>query len=260
VIDDGISTLGTTPGTRVDSLVGAKDFTPQNAMHEMTHAIGVGCHADAVTYDDYGNSFCIMGASRGARGFNDQRLGLTLAPAGIGIDLSHALSGPGLCAPYLYVAGWLDTVANTTALPRHPASGSTFTLDANQGAPRHGSTQRIALTLGDLPQQPGDPSQYWIEYRHPSGFDRNIDRSAPDASPDYPPEGVLVLHEVEFLAARCVDLHGYLRATVAAAVGMTLPVKAGLSLRVDQVDATRQRVELSVVLSRAVPHAHQNKP
>jgi hypothetical protein len=244
LIDDGISTLGTTPS---DSLVGALDFTPQTAMHEIAHSNGVCCHADVGTYDDYANAFCVMGSSGGARGFNDQRLRISLRPLGIGHDLSHARSGPGICAPYLYAAGWLDSVANTTAIPGAATRGSTFTLDANQGAPSFGSTTRVALTVGGLPRRVGDPSQYWIEYRHPSGADRAIDRAAPGATPDFPSGGLVMVHEVQLLSGRCVDLHSYLRGTVAATRGSTLQVNAGLSLRVTGVNAARRRVQLTVV-------------
>lgn len=243
VIDDGVSTLGTTPS---DSLVGALDLTPQTAAHEMLHSSGVCSHADKETYDDYQDAFCIMGASTLARGFVNQQLSLPLAPMGIGRDLTHALSGPGVCTPYLYVAGWLDSVANTTALPLAHARGATFVLDANQGAPRFGSTSRVALTSGPIPQRVGDPAQYWVEYRHPSGDDRGINRASASANPDLPTEGVLMVHKVEMLSARCTDLHAYLRNTVGAKQGNTLRVNAALSFRVSEVDAVQRRVWLAV--------------
>ena len=122
IIDDGVSTLGTTPG---DSLVGALDFTPQNGMHEITHTNDVCSHADEITFDDYGDVFCIMGASRASRGFIDPSLILYTSA---GSDDSHALTGPGICTPYLLAAGWLDEVANTTALPPARRQGTHFCL------------------------------------------------------------------------------------------------------------------------------------
>ncbi|MBV9268763.1 MAG: hypothetical protein JO061_21520 [Acidobacteriaceae bacterium] len=246
IIDDGVSTGGTTSG---DSLVGALDFTPQNGMHEMTHTNNVCAHADKFTLDDYGDVFCIMGASHAARGFIDPDLTFQ-TPSGS--DDSHALSGPGICTPYLLAAGWLDEVANTTALPLTPVPAKTFVLDANHGAPEFGSTNNVALTLGSTPRTPGDAAQFWVEYRQPSGSDIAINRPNPHANPDLPDGGVLIVRKVQIfnqtVFPRCGGaLHSFLQAYVGAAPGNVLSVTDGYSLRVVTVDLASSRIEVAIV-------------
>jgi hypothetical protein len=242
VIDDGTSSGGTTPS---DSLVGALDFTPQLASHEMTHAFGVCPHADLATYDDYGDQFCVMSKGPVARSFENSRLTIVNTP------FTHATTGPGICAPYLYVAGWLDYAANVAGIPTSAIAQNTgaaiTTIFANQGAPPPGSDRRIALAVGDVPKTTGDPAQYWIEYRHPSGFDRKITEPVVTHVPDMPQEGVVVLHEVSFLAARCTGLHSYVRKGVGAVAGNRLEVPAfGVAVRVIAVDATKPLVNLAI--------------
>lgn len=242
LLDDGVSTLATTPS---DSLMGAFDFVPQTAMHELTHTNGVCCHADRFTPDDYGDTFCVMGASRAARGFADPALLLPNVPQG---PDWHAIAGPGLCTPYLFVAGWLDVVANTTALPSTPRSGATFILNANQGAPPFGSDNKIALTLGGFPTTATDPPQFWVEYRHPSGFDSDINRPGPHFNPDLPAAGVLIVRTVQILNPRCPgSLHSYLQAFVGAAPGNTLVVTGSYSLQIVNVNPIQKTIEVKIL-------------
>ncbi|GLV60412.1 hypothetical protein KDH_72320 [Dictyobacter sp. S3.2.2.5] len=244
ILDEGISTSGTTPS---DSLVGAIDFTPQLAAHEMTHAFGVGPHADRYTAtgpQEYADPFCVMGRGNTARSFANPRLTLLSA------NYTHDTTGPGICAPYLYVAKWLDYQKNveqleTSAMDQN-AGGAIITLNANQGAPGPGRTERIALTIGTLPTQANGQSQYWIEYRHPSAFDRGVDRPVSTTTPDLPPEGALVLHDVRFDAARN-SLHSYLISWVGANGGSVLDLPAsGYQLRVTSTDTTGRRVFLAL--------------
>ncbi len=243
MLDDGISTLGTTPS---DSLVGELDFVPQTAMHELTHSNGVCCHADLITPDDYGDSFCVMGASRAARGFVDQTL--LLPNLRQGADY-HAIAGPGICTPYLFVAGWLDLAANTTALPSIPVSGTSFALDANQGAPPFGSESQVALTLGSTPTKATDPAQYWIEYRYPTAFDGAINRPNPHANFDLPAAGVLIVRKVQILGlGRCIgSLHSFRQAYVGVAPGDTLTITTGYTLLITNVDTTQRRIQVKIL-------------
>ena len=239
IINDGISTLGTTPN---DSLVGALGFAPRVTMHEMTHSFGVCCHADSNTYDDYGDPFCIMGSTGGARSFDNPRLAFSSQ------DAPHTASGPGICAPYLFVAGWLDRVANITALPAlSQAIGSTITLDANQGAPSFGSFSQIALTIGGVPKNINDPPQYWVEFRITRNFDRAIDTPPLSTIPDIAGHGVLLLHEVRFLAARCTALHSSLKGFVGASQGNTLTLPDGRALKIANVNSGQGKVSLVII-------------
>lgn len=241
IIDDGVSSGGTTPS---DSLLGIFPLTPQLAKHEMTHAFGCCPHADQSSYDDYGDPFCVMGKGSIARSFENQRL---LYPG----TYTYSTSGPGICAPYLYVLGWLDFRANvasvtTAAIPENTGA-AIVTISANQGAPPPGAPQRIALALGDTPKAVGDPSQYWIEYRHPSRFDRQINMPVSTATPDLPGDGVVILHEVSYLVQRCSSLHSYVRGWTGAQIGNRLPVPAfGINVYVVGVNAAGLTVALNL--------------
>jgi hypothetical protein len=215
-------------------------------MHELTHSNGVCCHADRFTLDDYRDSFCVMGASRGARGFVDQTLLLPGIPQGADY---HALAGPGICTPYLLEAGWLDVVANTTALPANPVSGTSFVLDANQGAPPFGSESQVALTLGSTPTKATDPAQYWIEYRYPIVFDSAINRPNPRANFDLPSAGVLIARKVQiFNQWRCSgSLHSFLQASVGTSIGNTLTITAGYTLQIANLDPAQKRIQVTIL-------------
>jgi hypothetical protein len=241
IIDDGISSAGVTSS---DILLAASTFTPQETGHEVTHAFGVGYHADRYGPNDYGDPFCIMGRGNTARSFQNMRL--TVAG-----PFTHATTGPGICAPYLLVAGWLDYAANVVEIPvaaldQH-AGGAVITLDANQGAPPTGSGKRIALTVGSLPSGPAD-AQMWIEYRHPSRFDRRIDRDLISGVPDVSPFGVLLLHQVHFNFG--VEIFNQLHSTIVhwsdASRGSTMNIGFGYRVRVADVDPSAPRVFLTL--------------
>jgi hypothetical protein len=242
--DNGLSSSGTTPS---DSLVGAVDFTPQLASHEMTHAFGVNYHADKDTLDDYADPFCVMGKGPIARSFENPWLTVP-APS----PFTHSTTGPGICAPYLYVAGWLDYQRNVVELPRDPIAlaariGTTVTLAANQGAPTPGSPEAVALTFGGIPQGANDPSQYWVEYRRPRRFDRGVDRPVSTDTPDMPPEGVVVIHEVRFDLGRGVGLHAMVRGWTGASTGNFLALPwTSQQLLITGVDADHWQVSLTI--------------
>src|SRR4029079_2866982 len=142
----------------------------------MTHAFGVTWHADRDKLDDYGDPFCVMGKGPIARSFENRWLTIP-APS----PFTHATTGPGICAPYLYVAHWLDHATNVVDIALNPVTlvghfGQPIVLYANQGEPPPGSHEANALTFGQAPRNCPAPPQYWIEYRRPRRFDRNIDR------------------------------------------------------------------------------------
>jgi hypothetical protein len=244
-IDDGVSTSGTTVG---DSLVGAIDFTTQLATHEMTHAFGVTYHADRNELDDYNDPFCVMGQGPVARSFENRWLTIP-APS----VYTHSTTGPGICAPYLYVAGWLDYRRNVVEIdvemiPRH--AGETVTLDANLGAPIPDSPARIALVFGSTPTDIlGDAQQYWLEYRIPRRFDRGVDRPVSTNTPDMPPAGVVVLHEVKMDTARGAGLHAIVRDWKGASPGNTIAVPGfPYQVKIAGVDPGRQQCSLAIAL------------
>lgn len=109
-----------------------------------------------------------MGQGPVARSFRNRRLDVN------GANFAFGVSGPGICAPYLYAIGWLDYADHVVGIPPSALAQNTgaalTTLSANHGAPPEPG-RRIALALGDIPGQVGDPAQYWIEYRHTSRFD-----------------------------------------------------------------------------------------
>lgn len=231
VIDDGTANSGTSPS---DTLLTAQDGTVQLFSHEMTHTFGLCSHADQTSYDDYNDPFCVMGRGAVARSFNNRRLDVA------GADFAFGVSGPGICAPYLYAIGWLNFNDNVIGISLDALAQNTgaalITLFANQGAPPEAG-RRIALALGNIPSQVGDPAQYWIEYRHTSRFDQQINAPVITKIPDLPTEGGIVLHEVSFITDRCSGLHSFVRGWTGAQSGQRLPISAlGVAVRVVDVD------------------------
>lgn len=240
--DDGVSTAGTAAGQN-NRFVGAQDVAPQLACHEMTHTFGVCSHADRYTLDDYADPFCMMGRPGVARTWESP----TLAWPG---RFQHGMVGPGLIAPYLFVAGWLDYGRNVThfqVADLADAVGLSYPLSCNAGAPPIGDGRRIAITVGELPRRPMDNAQIWVEYRRPEGFDRGI-AAPPGGAADLPASGGLVVHRVGFGSARCQNA---LRAAVTswhpAVVGQTIPLPGyGQTLQVTSVDDARREVIVTV--------------
>jgi len=198
VVDDGVSKGGVSPG--VDALIGASDIAVRSMQHEITHAFGVCAHADYTTINDYGDIFCILGGEDFKRSFENPRLE-------VGDDYPHHSSGPGIIAPYLFVLGWLNYDKNVVGIGNDALEENTgaalITIFANQGAPPPDSDRPIALALGNIPTNVGDPSQFWVEYRHPSRWDSTVDKllgfvppHVPIHVPDLPSEGVVMLHEL----------------------------------------------------------------
>jgi hypothetical protein len=241
VIDDGTANGGTSPS---DTLLTAQDGTVQLFCHEMTHTFGLCPHADQTTYDDYNDPFCIMGRGPVARSFRNRRLDVQRAQFAFGV------SGPSICAPYLYAIGWLNYTDHVVGIPPSALAQNTgaalTTLFANHGAPPEAG-RRIALALGDIPRQVGDPAQYWIEYRHTSRFDQQINAPVITGVPDMPTEGVMVLHEVSFITQRCSGLHSYVRGWVGAQSGQRLPIPVlGVAVRVVDVDVRGPSVVVAI--------------
>lgn len=122
-----------------------------------------------------------------------------------------------------------------------------ITLSANLGAPVEPG-RRIALALGDMPKSDADPAQYWIEYRHTSRFDQQINTPV-GGMPDLPTEGVVVLHEVSFITQGYNGLHSFVRDWKGAQSGQRLPIPAlGVAVQVEAVDIHGPSVVVSIVL------------
>jgi hypothetical protein len=241
VIDDGSANAGTSPS---DILLTAQDGTVQLFSHEMTHVFGLCPHADQTSYDDYNDPFCVMGQGPVARSFRNRRLDVD------GANFAFGVSGPGICAPYLYAIGWLDYANNVVRIPpdalAQNTGGALITLFANHGAPSEPG-RRIALALGDIPGQVSDPAQWWIEYRHTSRFDQQINAPVVTGVPDLPADGVMVLHEVSFITERCSGLHSYVRGWVGAQGGQRLAIPA-LQVAVRVVDVNVQGPSVVVAI------------
>jgi hypothetical protein len=239
VIDEGVSKGGTTPS---DSLTGATTFSASLAAHEITHSFGVCCHADSSSVDDYNNPYCIMGWSGARCSFQSRYL-----PAGF------AAVGPGMSAPYLLVAGWLDLDRHTHRVTGDPGErlNEEFVLEANLGAPSLDTDERIAVTVGDLPKRKGDPAQYWVEFRTPTGFDRNVSVAAPQ----WAGAPVMLLHRVEVdpplspgQSRRCGgQLHSYLIGGVPGVVGSRTASFGGYRFQVASTSADHRRATIRLV-------------
>jgi hypothetical protein len=218
VIDDGTANRGQTPS---DSLITARDGDVQLFCHEMTHGFRLCPHADRTTYDDYSDPFCIMGKGPIARSFENEQVEYQGWPYD-----TLGTTGPGLCAPYLAELGWLDYAQQVVSFPASALPPETLvTIFANHGAPPEPTVQ-IALVLGDRPTKTTDPPQYWIEYRQPSRLDRDIISPVTTKTPDLPRAGVVILHEVSYLQARCIGRHSYVRDWKPARVDQAMRIPA----------------------------------
>jgi hypothetical protein len=240
IIDDNISTAGTTTS---DSLISASEFTQQLCSHEMTHAFGVNYHADRKTIHDYDDPFCMMGRGPVARSFENGRISV---PG----RFPHSTTGPGIITPYLYQAKWLDYTANVNNIEFNslgePTGSLTGSLYTNQGAPPVGSPKKIALTIGCIPQTTEDLPQYWIEYRLPHSFDLGICRPVSTTVDDLPPEGVLVLHKVNFMGA----LHSFVIDWIAVKKNNILKLpESNYVIKITNFDLSNQQVFYSLVKS-----------
>jgi hypothetical protein len=232
VFDDGVSNSATSPN---DTLIGAQTFVPSFLEHELVHTFGVCSHADANTQDDYGNPYCIMGNNYTAYGININ--------IGSGGASAFVETGPGLTAPYLYTANWLDP-KNIFSLP-DPPTATNVQLSPNRGAPSAGSTEMTAATVGNLPKSPGDPTQTWFEFRIPTDFDRAIMRGvSPGGGAGSP--GVLLAHQVTAKNTRCVNRPwSMLAAAVAVDPGISIGPIGGVTATITG-QPTRAGISLSI--------------
>lgn len=263
VFNDWQSSSGLTL-TSDDSVLGAFDFTVQNACHEIMHQYGVSRHADDYDEDgklrEYGDQFCIMGDGRRARSFQNSGL------YELENDRTHATCGPGLCAPYLVEAGWASLGDHVQQVGWDWLEGEqTIVLSANFGAPPPGQRRTIGLAFGSASSGESAQPQQWIEYRtplddpprtpsfavppsHHRGFDRRIDTRVWDDTTDLPEEGGLIVHEVRDEGAR----HAIFLSAVPATVGETirfrgLPEQRGLQVKKVDLQSYPPTVELSAV-------------
>jgi hypothetical protein len=162
-IDHPQSAGGTTPGAV--TWLAATNFTPSFVAHELGHRYGAGdafreTAGDQVRYE---NQFCVMGALGWPAIFADGVLADPTAPM-----LNQ--SGPGMSAPTLMAAGWLNENEHGLALD---LSGSNLSssggiikeLSALAGAPSPGWTRPpVVIRYHDLV----------VEYRVRDGWDRGL--------------------------------------------------------------------------------------
>jgi hypothetical protein len=199
VFNQAGSVRGVQPALTEDVLLGAATIEPQITIHEMLHTYGGGLyHADRYIDGqliEYASPFCPMGTGSIARSYPNPALTIT------GTGFSHDTTGPGMSAPSLASAGWLDSASNVLDLRSQHINAGIVTLYVNQGAPQVGSTQAIAITAGPHPMSTIALPQLWIEYRIPIGFDRHIDRPVSSSEIDLPPQGAVLLHEVRYAGA-----------------------------------------------------------
>jgi hypothetical protein len=264
VFNDGQSSSGLAL-SGADSLLGAFDFTLQNACHEMMHQYGVPHHADSYgekgNVEEYGDPFCIMGEGPRARSFQNIRL------TALENDRTHATCGPGLCAPYLVQAGWAKHLNHVLQLPWEwlEQDQHEIVLSANFGAPPPDQSRWVAIAFGSASAAASPYPQQWIEYRTPinrppappspigppsnhAGFDQRIDTPVTSDTADLPEEGGLILHEVRDEGG----LHAIFLSAVRAEVGARIPFRRASTqgaLEVTKIDmaAYPPRVTLSTV-------------
>lgn len=188
VMDQPESSGGTAGGG--DLFIAAADLTHQIVSHEIAHAFGVVFEGDRYVdgvVQTYGDLFCPMDRGPSARSFQNYRLDYTHD------GNNHQTSGPVMCAPHIFVMGWLDYPNNVVERASDTTNGYIL-IDVNQGAPALGRHVKVALVVQPVPQNMNS-SQFWIEYRLPVGFDRWVDRPVSTNNIDMP-EGALVMHEM----------------------------------------------------------------
>lgn len=162
-IDHPQSSGGTTPGAV--TWLAATNFTPSFVAHELGHRFGAG-DAFRETADGpviYENQFCVMGARGWPAIFADDVLADPTAPM-----LNQ--SGPGMSAPTLMAAGWLNENDHGLALDLSDSNlsssgGRIKELSALAGAPGPGWTRPpLVIRYRDLV----------VEYRVRDGWDRGL--------------------------------------------------------------------------------------
>jgi hypothetical protein len=184
ILDDGVSRSGV---TNPHPLVGAVDTNPALICHEMGHyyAAGESQLATPSGRELYGNPLCIMGAEGAKYSYVDISLNNIDQS---GLSAPSGTSGPGMCAGYLYAAGWLNLADPAVALPVRPVAVNPIGPDTHQigmlrGAPYPGvvGPARCAVATGAT----ANPDERLvISYRVPGGWDQNL-----PGGPDGPTAG-----------------------------------------------------------------------
>lgn len=135
------------------------NHAPAVIFQEVGHALGLSNHSRSVADpQDYKDPFCIMSAMD----FGDHD------PTFNG---RFGASGPGLCAPYIFNAGWLSwRIAQIPTNGRSPNKTILTLSPLSEQQPTHKQVATIQL---NSPQE----VTYFVEYRF-DGWDRGLDQSA----------------------------------------------------------------------------------
>ena len=216
VLDDG-STLGV---TNPHPLVGALSATPALFQHEMGHVYAAG-EADLDSPSgpiQYGDQFCIMGLEGGKFSYIEDACTF-IDPSTHQKQTWWGASGPGMCAPYLEAAGWLDSgspavLADLTGPVRDTPGEALVELSALSGAPPPGWSGPPCVALVSGIADAGQ--RLFVEFRHRSGWDRGM----PAAD-----------HSVGWVVAHVTSGTGH--ATTSVQVGAR-PARVGESMRLRQ--------------------------
>jgi hypothetical protein len=114
---------------------------------EIGHGYGLDHSRSVANPTDYENPYCIMS-------------GMTFGGTDPTFDSRFGASGPGLCSPYLFAAGWLpgSRMVQVTTNGRSPASTVITLSPLGARAPR---TPQVALVDLNTPQE----VKYFVEYR-----------------------------------------------------------------------------------------------
>lgn len=135
------------------------NHAPASILQEVGHALGLSNHSRSVADpQDYKNPFCIM-SSMDFGGHNPTFNG------------RFGASGPGLCAPYIFKAGWLSW--RIAKIPTNGRSPNKTTLTLSPLSEQQPNHKQVATIQLNSPQE----VTYFVEYRF-GGWDRGLAQSA----------------------------------------------------------------------------------
>lgn len=170
-------------------------------LQEVGHGYDLDHSRSVANPTDYQNPFCIMS-------------GLTFGGTNPTFQDRFGQSGPGLCSPYVFKAGWLSEsrIARVTSNGRYPASTKLILSPLGETNPRH---PQVAVFGLNTPQE----VTYFVEYRS-GGWDRGLRQNA------------VVIHQLR------PDNFAYYAGSIATSVGFAngitlLPGKAYVDSQFD---------------------------
>jgi len=152
----GVDLFGS-PGRFV---VCAPDSSLTLLAQEVGHGYGLEHSRSVANPTDYNDPYCIMS-------------GLTFGGTNPTFTGRFGQSGPGLCAPYLLVGGWLpeSRIARVASNGRTPPPVTLTLSPLHERSPRH---RQVAVIDFNVPQT----ATYFIENRARDGWDRGLVQGA----------------------------------------------------------------------------------